>query len=62
MPAVDPVRQEFIDMYEETLIDLMENQTNRICRKNRNVLCASTPWLTLLCVCAKIWTRCWQIN
>ena len=24
MPAVDPVRQEFIDMYEETLIDLME--------------------------------------
>lgn len=24
MSAVDPVRQEFIDMYEETLIDLME--------------------------------------
>ena len=24
MPAVDPVRQEFIDMYEATLIDLME--------------------------------------
>ncbi len=23
-PATDPVRQEFIDMYEETLIDLME--------------------------------------
>lgn len=23
-PAIDPVRQEFIDMYEETLIDLME--------------------------------------
>ena len=24
IPAADPVRQEFIDMYEETLIDLME--------------------------------------
>ena len=23
-PAIDPVRQEFMDMYEETLIDLME--------------------------------------
>ena len=23
-PTIDPVRQEFIDMYEETLIDLME--------------------------------------
>lgn len=23
-PVIDPVRQEFIDMYEETLIDLME--------------------------------------
>lgn len=29
-PPVDPVRQEFIDMYEETLVDAMETKNNDI--------------------------------
>ena len=76
-PADDSVRQEFIDMYEDTLVDLMEKNgdapltedAERTMRVNAMVdtalasgLCSYTRWSTRLCACAAIWIPCWLQN
>ena len=50
-PPVDPVRQEFIDMYEETLVDAMEAKNNDISEdeeRNLRLLRASTERFAVL--------------